>query len=260
MICSCSEKGDGYLENYKEQRKVYIQRLNKKEMVNDFALTKELESQFKSLSNFQKQSLLEEELVLIKNTGVKGLGPSGMVVFRDSSDRIKYKCGTIDYSPVSVAKIFENKTLFYDYVFPQTYYIPIRWYVINEFKDSIQVSESDLQDQLDVLNQAFDTINIQFFTHSNKWRTNAVWYKALKDSKNYYQMIDSLSKEPTTAINVFVTNQDSLLGAASFPWDEDRYQTIDDHILLKDTTFKGRYDNGNLMLGKISFSPENRIF
>ncbi|UII78586.1 hypothetical protein [Flagellimonas sp. CMM7] len=260
-LVSCKNEKDEILTCYRKERTSFSEISMNKASIDSFKISDDLLQSFDKLTINEKRSLLNEEVLLFDEFALYGLGPSGMAVIRDSLNGVRYKCGSIDYSEDTIPKMFSRNEFFYDYVFPQTYYIPIRWYVINKHKDSTRIFQEDLNRQIDILNNAFKTTKIQFFTYSSTWETNSTWYRAYRDSDEYFEMIEALAEDPKTAINIFVTKQDSLLGAASFPWDKKTYQTIYDEILLKETTFEGHVDKKNgVMLGKTLIHEMGHFF
>ena len=260
LIVSCRNQTDEILENYRKERIAFFDKSINPILTDSVIISNQLLQSFNDLELNQKQSLLNEEVLMYYDFALYGLGPSGMAVLKDSNGKIKFKCGTIDYSEDTIPKIFLRNELFYDYVYPQTYYIPIRWYIINKHKDSTRIFQHDLDKQVEILNEAFKPSNIQFFNYSSTWQTNSEWYEALRDSDKYFEMIETLAEDPTTAINIFVTKQDSLLGAASFPWNVETYKSIYDEILLKETTFDGFIDKDNDMLGKTLIHEMGHFF
>jgi len=196
-----------------------------------------------SLSSEKEQHFIEEELAAYKSTGVTGLGPSGMAVLRDSSGAVVRKCGTTDLSSAEVVKMYTTKKLFFPNALKRRFKVPVRWYVIDSMEGRTHVWDSLIEAQVDILNKAFAPIAIEFYTDLVDRHTSPDWSKALQGSNEYNTMVDSISYEPKEAINIFVTNQDSLFGSALMPWDEN-YLTVDDHILLDQDTFPGKYLDG----------------
>ena len=101
--------------------------------------------------------------------------------------------------------------------------IPIAFHVIyaNTTSSGGYVSETAVNNQINILNAAFSSHNISFNLSSLDYTNNSDWY--YDDDESSYKA--SLAISPQTTLNIYTTTADGYLGYAYFPnsWSESSY-------------------------------------
>jgi|TARA_R100000541_G_scaffold4922_2_gene12284 predicted Zn-dependent protease len=248
LLLSCKEKKNDVWNTYQDEKENILDSIQHTEK-GLFETSDHFKSVIASFSEEQKTEILLKELEVVLNFGYSGIGASGKAtIFTDGGIK-KTKCGTYDKRDSTVVKAYPKQRLDFVKLANITYNIPVRWVVIDEEATDRQVSDSLIAAQLKVLNDAFEQGNISFFTEKIERSTNTDWYTALRETDHFYEMMEHFMREPITAIAIYVTNQNEVLGSALFPWDT-HAGTVYDGILLDQDTFPGKIIDGEIMLGK----------
>lgn len=104
--------------------------------------------------------------------------------------------------------------------------IPVAVHVIRYNDGSGDVSDSQINQQISVLNGAFQGTNFSFSLASVDRTNNNRWMTHRAGSRDERQMKQTLAIDPATTLNFYVCDLgQGLLGYARFPWDypEDSY-------------------------------------
>jgi len=119
--------------------------------------------------------------------------------------------------------------------------IPVHFHVIHSGDDG-KVSESMITAQIDVLNSAYQSANLQFRKASTEYVDNSEWYEIGPPPVNPFatnkeaDMKRALGKEQTSALNCYILKcQNSLLGWATFPWELSIDLARDGVVILNDS-------------------------
>ena len=144
-----------------------------------------------------------------------------------SSSEINYiKCGTPSpnfqtFIPESTIDSWLKNNP--DYKNRENLEIPIAFHVIyaNTSSSGGYISETKINNQINVLNNVFNNYNISFNLSSVDYTQNSDWY--YDDDEYTYK--DELSISPQTTLNIYTTTADGYLGYAYLPnqWPESSY-------------------------------------
>ena len=127
--------------------------------------------------------------------------------------------------------------------------IPVAFHVIRYSDSTANVTDQQINDQIDVLNSSYANTNITFSLHSIERVNNDTWVNADLYSAAEAAMKDSLAIDPAHVLN-FYTNDlpGGGLGYARFPWEfpEDSYMhgVVCDYASLPDGSITN-YDEGD---------------
>ena len=130
---------------------------------NELTLIEKTEKYFGQLDEKKKKELLNTEIqTLYKNNDIK-LASSSMVMNTDTiANNLIRKCGTYDSADSTIAKNFSNRRMIMPQILTITQNIPINFYIIEKNEVSSNISNSLLQNQIEILNLAFSSVNIRF--------------------------------------------------------------------------------------------------
>ena len=165
------------------------------------------------------------------------------------------KCGF--HSPNESEIILENNIERWliknsDYSNRNTLNIPIAFHIIYEdnSSDGGYISQTLINDQVDVLNTAFLSANISFSIDSIEYIQNSDWY----NNDDEYDYKPQLAISPETTLNIYTTLAGGYLGYAYLPntWSEDS----DMHgVVVNPYTFPGGdfwpYDEGDTTVHEV---------
>jgi len=97
--------------------------------------------------------------------------------------------------------------------------IPVAFHVITNTAGAGTVPMSQIDAQIDVLNQSFNQYGFFFNLASVDTTANNSWYTAGPDTLAEQSMKSSLAIDPTNTLNIYTSNPGGgLLGWATFPW------------------------------------------
>lgn len=97
--------------------------------------------------------------------------------------------------------------------------VPVAFHVIRDNSGGgNSATVTRIQNQIEILNQAYQSFNISFFVHSIHYTNNSTWFSVNAGSPTESQMKSALAVHPNEIFNVYITNPASgLLGWAYFP-------------------------------------------
>ncbi len=133
------------------------------------------------------------------------------------------RCATEDHAPAHIPRapanlgrwLQENRELQV-----ATLTIPVAFHVIYASDGTGNVSDSQLQEQINVMNNAYALSGIAFSLHSID-RTQSNWFFRL--SKGFFterRMKKTLAVDPANVLNIYLTAPSGgVLGWSYFPWD-----------------------------------------
>lgn len=183
------------------------------------------------------------------------LGPSlnstGPAMFEDSVTQGRRVCASFDRAGPQVVKSYREERFPLAFIIPRRYVVGLTIHIIEDPNVGRVVSEGDLQRQLQVLNETFERINISFEVLAINRVNNAGWYRCSpvdEDLSTYLNMVNSLSDNHESRVNVYVNGMDAW-GFGAFPW-ETSYRTSQDIVMVKDVTFPGKKIDAATMEGK----------
>jgi hypothetical protein len=97
--------------------------------------------------------------------------------------------------------------------------IPIAFHIVRHNDGTADVPNSQIQDQLDVLNAAYLDSGFQFTQLSIDRYYNTAWSTQEPGSAEEAAMKNALAVDPETTLNLYLCDlADGLLGYATFPW------------------------------------------
>jgi hypothetical protein len=169
----------------------------------------------------------------------------------------KNRCGTYDLKPSSGVNkaMWPKSVLLPDYLL-KNFLIPLQIHIIKESSQDNFVTKKHLDEQLKLLNEAYEPVKIQFYIEAVSDTVQQEWYLAWPDYKNAQRkehaenMAKAMHKNQENAINIYISNPTGLWGFASFPW-SDEYMTPFDNIIIAYSSLPGYYsEDGIKMEGK----------
>lgn len=121
---------------------------------------------------------------------------------------------------------------------PPSIAIPIAWHIITDGNQGA-LSNSTINAQLNVLNNAFQGTGFSFYTDFIEYVDNASWYTMGIGSQAEAQCKAALNVDPTTTLNIYTANiGGGLLGWATFPSSLSG-NPIEDGVVLLNASFPG---------------------
>ncbi|MGB5354925.1 MAG: hypothetical protein WBN32_15035, partial [Woeseia sp.] len=86
------------------------------------------------------------------------------------------------------------------------YLIPIAYHIVTNTAGAGNISDADIEEQTDVLNAAFASMNIQFETASIDRTANNTWYTVTPNSPAETAMKAALAIDPASTLNIYTAN------------------------------------------------------
>jgi PKD repeat protein len=133
------------------------------------------------------------------------------------------RCGTVAPSPAEQEKLFEQVNNWLQTNAPGTMAaittIPVAIHVVRSNSGAWDVSDTQINNQMAVLNAAYAGTNFQFSLASVDRTNNTNWSQHTMGSANEANMKNALAVSPATTLNIYFCNiGGGLLGYATFPW------------------------------------------
>lgn len=111
--------------------------------------------------------------------------------------------------------------------------VPVYWHVITNTSGQGNVSSSQMNSQISVLNAAYASAGISFSLVSVDTTANNTWYTCTNGTTAEQQMKTALHKGGKNALNLYTNNMgQGLLGWATFPSDYTRAPSMDGVVVL----------------------------
>ena len=168
------------------------------------------------INNLEQFSPLSEQNI----QSVTGIENITQYVQPDGQYGDGYRCGTVppsqDQAEAVQQKIDELQRR--EYALPCTVIIPVAFHIIR-YNDGVtgDVSDTQIDDQLNVLNDSYASTNIQFSLHSIERVNNTAWSQ-LNTAADEIAMKSALAVDPAHVLNIYTGNIASgLLGWSYFP-------------------------------------------
>ncbi|MEM6783035.1 MAG: PKD domain-containing protein, partial [Bacteroidota bacterium] len=137
------------------------------------------------------------------------------------------QCGTPHPSPADQARVDEYVRRYAPRTFEQmaTVTIPVAFHVVTRTNGTGDVPNSQLETQVDVLNDAFAPLGFQFTLASIDRTANDAWYNHISGTNTETQMKQALAISPETTLNFYTGKPRArqlfftveILGYATFP-------------------------------------------
>ena len=112
-----------------------------------------------------------------------------------------------------------------------------------------QLTTTNIDDQMDVLNAAYASTGWSFTLVASDWTDSSSWYNGCATASTEYAMKAALRTGSADDLNVYSCNPSGgLLGWATFPWDYPSYATYDGVVVLYSSLPGGSaapYDEGD---------------
>ena len=157
-----------------------------------------------------------------KITELRSELPQEITYFQDGHESAIGRCGFIDFgNPDRVEKSDYIRKWKSDNPRHEDISIPIAFHVIHTNNNTGYVPESAVNEQVTVLNDAFNQYGISFTLSSLDYTENNNWFN--NDSENAYK--SALAISPSTTLNIYTTTAGGYLGYAYLPsqFDENSY-------------------------------------
>ncbi|NUN10986.1 MAG: zinc metalloprotease [Ignavibacteriaceae bacterium] len=133
------------------------------------------------------------------------------------------RCGVESYTPEEVLQIEELLNEWLEkgnmIIGPQIVYIPIVVHVIRYDNGSADVSDQQINDQIDAINTGFANTNFRFRLYSTQRINNTFWTTNTFGSLAENDMKAALSLDPDYFLNLYICDLPGILGYARFPWE-----------------------------------------
>lgn len=132
------------------------------------------------------------------------------------------RCAVVDATAEEAARVAEEiaaRGAFVTPEAPQAVSIPVRWHVVRAGTSASQgnISDAMIQDQIDVLNDAYAGTGFQFYLASVDRTTNKRWYTGCYGSQEK-KMKQALRIDPANNLNIYSCKpSQGILGYAYFP-------------------------------------------
>lgn len=126
--------------------------------------------------------------------------------------------------------------------------IPVAWHVINkgDGANDGNIPDEWIEDSMDVLNDAYAMMGIQFETVSVDRTNNRNWYNMKPSTPSERQAKTALNVDPKTHLNIYTASPGAgLLGWATFPWYLRFNTDMDGVVILNESMPGGSANNYN---------------
>jgi len=162
------------------------------------------------------------------------------------------RCGTLSPSPEVAAEVYDTLQAFLaggEMQVAKTVVIPVAFHVVRHDNGSADVTDQQINDQLDVLNAAYGYAGYQFTLHGIDRTDNTAWSTHSPDSSKERQMKKALAISPECTLNFYINDLgDGLLGYAYYPYSYDEDHFIHGVVVLYSSLPGGDaypYDEGD---------------
>jgi len=182
-----------------------------------------------------------------------GCGPvdeSEMVVDSEAVSDPR-KCAAEEFTQEQVAEIesrFEAlraRQALSGVVNAQAISIPVYFHVIRDSNGLGGVTTTQINDQINTLNNAFSAAGFSFYLAATDYTNNSTWYTCTGGTCES-NMKNTLRKGTATALNFYTNNMGGgLLGWATFPWNYASNPKMDGVVVLQGTLPGGSTTNYN---------------
>lgn len=123
--------------------------------------------------------------------------------------------------------------------------VPVHWHVIHKGAEG-KVSKSDIDEQMKVMNEAFNAHRIRFSMASHKEHDKPEWFDVVMLSDAEWDMKKALHQGGVAELNIYCANAQGDLAWATFPWDAHFAPKYDGIVLRYTTLPNGSYPEINL--------------
>lgn len=181
----------------------------------------------------------------------------------DQQIKMIRRCASFDRAPLSAKRVSTARGM---RTVSLTYYkveVPVAFHIITNKKGEGQLSNmtAKIGDQINLLNKVYNQFNIAFklvsidITVNDSWFTNASYYT---DKNALNQMTSTLSKTPSSIMNVYTLGSQKVLGEATYPWYDEK-GTSGDYVVINYNTlpggpgtfFEGKYNQGKTLVHEV---------
>lgn len=135
----------------------------------------------------------------------------------------------------------------------QVFDVPVYVHIINPSENEV-MTQSDVQTQIDILDDAFDGFNFNLVDTIET--ANDSFWNFRPGSRNERSMKGALRRGGADALNIYYTEiRQGLLGWATFPHDYDRYPSDDGVVCLHSSGWGGSsapYNEGDTLTHEVS--------
>lgn len=134
--------------------------------------------------------------------------------------------------------------------------VPVAWHVITGLAGKGDLTDAQIQGQIDVLNAAYANAGVTFTLASVDRTSNPMWFHFADKTFVAKQMKTSLVVDPTKYLNLYSTDLTSsgLLGYATFPWSLETNPDMDGVVFAFDSIPNGtvpNYDEGDTLTHEV---------
>lgn len=120
--------------------------------------------------------------------------------------------------------------------------VPIAIHVITWDDGSADVSDKQIDEQMDVLNRTFQEYGFQFTLDSVERVPNTDWSQHVTGSEQEREMKETLAISPATTLNLYICDIEAL-GFTTIPWSQFAEDHYENSCVIKYTTLPGRDDD-----------------
>jgi len=148
------------------------------------------------------------------------------------------RCGVVDRSPpLEVLQAMQRAQQEPDLLENARHLlVPVAFHVIRSDTGAGDVSNAQLQAQIEVLNAAYQDVGLQFEILSVDRTDNSAWYRLSPGSQAERDMKNALAIDPSTTLNFYTASPGGgLLGWAYFPYDFPESSPIHGVVVLNES-------------------------
>jgi hypothetical protein len=200
---------------------------------------------------FPIQSMAQDHADLNGLPSVQFMGEDGKTV-------TGIRCATEDHAPAHIPRAPENQWLWLQEnreLQVTTLTIPVAFHVIYASDGTGNVSDAQLLEQINVMNNAYALSGIAFSLYSID-RTQSNWFFRL--SKGFFterRMKKKLAVDPANVLNIYLTSPSGgVLGWSYFPWDYPENSFMHGTVILYSSLPGGSaapYDEGATVVHEV---------
>jgi hypothetical protein len=163
---------------------------------------------------------------------VQFLGEDGKIV-------TGIRCATEDHAPAQIPRAPGNLALWLQEnraLQAATLTIPVAFHVIYASNGTGNVPDSQLMEQITVMNNAYSLSGIVFSLHSIDRTQNDRFFRLSKGFFTERKMKETLAVDPTNVLNIYLTSPNrGILGWSYFPWDFPENSFMQGSVILYST-------------------------
>lgn len=146
------------------------------------------------------------------------------------------RCASIDFWPMNFeeeSKIIKEWKIQNEDLILKSVAIPIQFHIITDESGEGNVSDSQIQKQLEILNDAFSSSGLSFYLLGTDRTKSNVFFNLRPNSVQELLMKNTLSVNPENVLNIYTCKPyRGILGWSTFPWSYPEDDSMHGVVLL----------------------------